>query len=393
VPDTDPQPQPSGPGSGAAFDAMAPAELLDWLRLAHTPGTAPRWVRALLARHGTARNILSASCDVLAQDVPFELARALSAAPAPDMHALAGATGAWLTGPGHHLLRECDEAYPEQLRAIDDPPVLLYAQGKLALLAGPCLAIVGSRSASAQGLSNARAFAGALGAAGLTIVSGMALGIDAAAHEGSLRQPASTIAVIGTGIDLVYPPANEALARRIAQGGCIVSEYPLGTPARGYNFPKRNRIISALSEGVLVVEAAPRSGSLITAHVALEQGREVFAIPGSIHATLSKGCNSLIRKGEAKLVEQAADVLEELKLDLKLPAQAVAAAPARAPQPGGGAAHAALLEALGHDPVDTDTLAVRTGIPVGRLAGALLALELAGHIERLPGALIQRIQP
>ncbi|MGI4935593.1 MAG: DNA-processing protein DprA, partial [Janthinobacterium lividum] len=299
-----------------------------------------------------------------------------------------------------------------------DPPVLLYLKGRSDLLDQASLAIVGSRNASVQGMANARQFAQALSAAGVTVVSGLALGIDTAAHEGSLAagaQGGSTVAVIGTGIDLVYPACNHALAHQIASLGCLVSEYPLGAPGVAANFPRRNRLISGLSQGVLVVEAAARSGSLITARLALEQGRDVFAIPGSIHSALSKGCHLLIRQG-AKLVESAQHILEELPRLAALEAalsrrvmQQATAAPAQArdqdsvmgattSQPGeqlqapqSGLDDEMLLDLLGYDPVDSVQFAQRCGLDPAAAAAWMLAMELAGQVSRGPGGIYQRL--
>jgi DNA processing protein len=249
------------------------------------------------------------------------------------------------------------------------------------LLARPAVAIVGSRNATAQGLANADAFATALSDAGYTVVSGQALGIDTAAHRGALRSGAgSTIAVIGTGIDIVYPSRNRDLAHRIAEVGLIVSEFPLGSPALAANFPRRNRIISGLARGVVVVEAALRSGSLITAREAAEQGREVFAIPGSIHSPLAKGCHLLIKQG-AKLVESAADILDELG---SAPPQATEEAPEEA-QPDG------FLTALGYDPVAIDMLPTRSGLTMAEVSAKLMQLELNGQVQLLPGGRVQRM--
>jgi DNA processing protein len=253
--------------------------------------------------------------------------------------------------------------------------------------------VVGSRNASVQGKANALAFAGSLSGAGLCIVSGLALGIDAAAHEGALTGPASTVAVIGTGPDLVYPARNRALCERIGVEGCIVSEYPIGTPPLPGNFPKRNRIISGLAAGVLVVEAAAQSGSLITARQAAEQGREVFAIPGSIHAALAKGCHLLIREG-AKLVDTAADVLEAMAMSplARRASPEAARCAARCDAPDAAPAGSdALLAALGHDPVEPDILLASLGIGPALLSSQLLALELAGMVERQPGGRVQRV--
>ena len=272
-----------------------------------------------------------------------------------------------------------DSAYPRMLLEIEDPPLLLYAKGNPDLLNRPALAVVGSRNGTAQGLRNAEAFAKAFSVSGLTIVSGLALGIDAAAHRGGLAGAGSTIAVLGTGIDVVYPQANASLFAEIGERGLLVSEYPVGTPAMGHNFPRRNRLISGFTRGCLVVEAATGSGSLITARLATEQGREVFAIPGSIHSPLSKGCHALIKQG-AKLVDSAEDVLAELgscRYASTLPAQSTA--------PGG------LLEHMGFDPVDIDSLCTRAGLPAEKITAELLRLELDGLVSALPGGRYQRL--
>ena len=289
----------------------------------------------------------------------------------------------WARAPGNHVLTLADQDYPQALLSIPDPPPLLFARGRLELLRADALAIVGARSATPQGAANARAFAHSLSEAGLTIVSGLALGIDAAAHMGALEGPSATIAVIGTGADRIYPARNQALARRIAAEGLILGEFPLGTQALRHNFPRRNRLIAGLARGVLVVEAAIASGSLITARLAGEIGREVFAIPGSIHSPLSRGCHRLIRDG-AKLVEAAADILEELDWPGRL-------APATAlDEPELTRDEAALLDALGHDPVDGDTLLQRSGLTAESLSAILLTMELDGRLARLPGGRFQR---
>jgi DNA processing protein len=356
-----------------------------WLRLMDTPGVGPVTARALLSAFGLPGAVFCAGFDALHHVVPSPVARAL-AGPVPDStQALIEATLAWLQLPGNHLLTLADAAYPRLLLEIADPPPLLYLKGRLDLLTRPALAVVGSRNASAQGVANAEHFSQALSEAGLTIVSGLALGIDAAAHRGGLRGFGSTIAVIGTGIDLVYPYSNRVLAGLIAEQGCVVSEYALATPALPANFPRRNRLISGLARAVLVIEAAARSGSLITARMAGEQGRDVFAIPGSIHSALAKGCHALIKQG-AKLVESADDVLVELQL----PAAAVSAEPVLELVPALDAELQALLVALGHDPVDVDGLAQRAGQDAAGVMGRLLTLELDGLVERLPGGLFQR---
>lgn len=369
--DTDPAPQP----------AQA-ATLPGWLRLEQIPGLGCVGAARLLQHFGSPGAVFEAGHGALSQVAGKALADALCAPLAPATARLIDATLAWLGGPGRHLLTLHDPAYPPLLRHLPDPPLLLYVIGRPALLSRPALAMVGSRNASNQGKANAHAFARALSGAGLTIVSGLALGIDAAAHEGALGAAGATVAAIGTGPDIVYPSRNHKLAHRIADEGCIVSEYALGTPPLAANFPRRNRLISGLAAGVLVVEAAEQSGSLITAHLAADQGREVFAIPGSIHSPLSKGCHKLLREG-AKLVESAADVLSELRLD--------AVAPARAGPGPAVPVDCGLLDAMGHDPVDVDRLAGLTGSEAGQLSARLLALELAGQVERLPGGFFQRL--
>ncbi len=375
--------------------------LAAWLRLERTAGIGPRTAAALLEVFGSPDAVFAADYPALAAHVSPAQAHALLQPPSDATRTLLDATLDWLALPGHHVVALGEPGYPDLLARIPDPPLLLYIRGLPHLLDGPCLAIVGSRNASAQGRANAQAFAESLSGAGLCIVSGLALGIDAAAHEGALRRCGGTVAVVGTGPDLAYPARNRALCERIAQEGCIVSEYPVGTPPLPGNFPKRNRIISGLAAGVLVVEAAMQSGSLITARQAAEQGRDVFALPGSIHAALAKGCHMLIREG-AKLVDTARDVLEALALSPLLAQQAARLSGAvispthmyaenRPAADAGAQSDAGLLDALGHDPVEPDILLARLGCSPGELAARLLVLELSGHLERLPGGLIQRI--
>lgn len=357
-------------------------ELAAWLRLLGTPRVGPETARRLLAAFGSPQAVFDAGTD--ARRSLLSAAQADALATEPDtLAAEVDAAWTWLQGAeadaARHIVMLGDPAYPAALLETADPPLLLYALGRAELLNAPALAIVGSRNPSPQGRANARAFAAALSRAGLTIVSGLALGIDGAAHEGALDGPGSTLAVVGTGLDRVYPKPHRALAHRIAREGLIVSEYPLGMPPLAENFPRRNRLIAGLARGTLVVEAALQSGSLITARLAVEAGREVFAIPGSIHAPQSRGCHALIRQG-AKLVETAADVLDELQLDRSRPA---APAPDEAADP--------LLDALGHDPVTLDALSARLGWSPAELSVRLLDLELAGEVARLPGQLFQRV--
>jgi DNA processing protein len=361
-------------------------ELAQWIRLEQTPGVGSETARKLLAAFGLPANVFSASAAALRQWVSERIADTLAAPPSEAIRSQIDKTLAWAEQPGNRILTLSDADYPAALLDIPDPPVMLYAKGRTELLRCPALAVVGSRNATAQGVANAEKFSEALSRAGLTIVSGQALGIDAAAHEGGLRGPGSTVAVIGTGADIVYPARNRGLAHRIAAEGCIVSEYALGTPPVASNFPRRNRIISGLSRGVLVIEAAAQSGSLITARMAGDQGRDVFAIPGSIHSPLSKGCHQLIRQG-AKLVDSAADILEEFGN------HAAGASMPAAPADVGQAPLAAhpILAAMGFDPIDIDTLASRCRTDIACLTGELLKLELDGLVELLSGGSYRRL--
>ncbi|MBI1943527.1 MAG: DNA-protecting protein DprA [Betaproteobacteria bacterium] len=360
--------------------------LASWLQLTLTPGLGAATIRELLGRFGLPENVLGAKRADLARLASPEALTALdSGAVARAVeHALA-----WLEQPGCTIVTLADAAYPRLLLEIADPPALLYCRGRTELLSRPALAVVGSRNATAQGASNAEQFARSFSAAGLTIVSGLAQGIDAAAHRGGLAAGGSTVAVLGTGVDVAYPPANAALAAEIAERGLLVSEFALGTRAFGHNFPRRNRLISGLAQGCLVIEAALASGSLITARAAAEQGREVFAVPGSIHSPLSKGCHALIKSG-AKLAESAEDVLSELGA-FRRTGFASTRAPAAATRAGEGPAQEPLLECMGFDPVDVDSLCARAGLPAERVAAELLRLELAGRIAALPGGRYQRL--
>lgn len=380
-----------------------------WLWLVESSGFRPAAQRALLRRFGGPEAV-QALPEAQRQAVVGPPARP---AEAPEAWARRlAAVEAWQAGaPQRHLLALGDPEYPEALLSLADPPLWLYAEGALDRLAGPALAVVGSRHPTPAGADHARAFAQALAARGLLIVSGLARGIDAAAHEGALAATggAGTVAVIGTGIDRLYPVAHAALARRIVADGLLLSEYPLGTPPLAGNFPRRNRLIAGLGQGTLVVEAALASGSLITARLAAEAGREVLAIPGSIDSPQSRGCHSLIKQG-AQLVETVDDVLEALgaplaaRLAAAVPQAATAegplaepgeatgesgAEPVAEPVPEGGEADP-LLRALGHEPVDLDTLAARTGLDAARLNVQLLALELDGRLARLGGGRVQR---
>ena len=365
-----------------------PEELGAWLRLLEAPGLGRESARKLLAAFGSPQAVLTASPAALREVAGPSAATALATA-SPQLETLVSTTLAWLAAETDDVPRSVvvlgDPLYPTALLHAADPPLLLYAQGNTALLSGQSLAVVGSRNPTRQGTDNARAFSATLSQANLTIVSGLALGIDAAAHEGGLEGPASTIAVVGTGLDRVYPKRHLVLAHRIAKQGLIVSEYSIGTPALPQHFPNRNRIIAGLARGTLVVEAALKSGSLITARLASESGRDVFAIPGSIHSPHSRGCHALIKQG-AKLVETAQDILEEFQLMTTR-----TAATAASPQGEPGLDQDPVLSALGFDPATLDALVARTDWSAAALSVRLLELELCGHVARLPGQLFQRI--
>ena len=337
----------------------------------------------LLRAFGEPSAILDASRSDLAAVVP---AAAVSRLMEPLPEASMAAIRAWLTEPGNDLVAWDDPDYPRALLELGHAPPVLYFVGRRELLNRPALAIVGSRNATRQGGESAQLFGRAVAQAGVTVASGLALGIDAAAHRGALAadSDASTIAVVGTGVDVTYPASNRALTADVRKRGVVISEFTLRTPAIAHNFPRRNRIIAGITRGTLVVEAALRSGSLITARLAAENGREVFAVPGSIHSPLAKGCHRLIRDG-AKLVESAQDVLEEIGFARRGAARADDA-------PVEPAAHADVLNLVGHDPVDLERLVEQSGREPGELVGALLELELAQHVERLPGNRYQRLR-
>lgn len=388
-------------------------ELGAWLRLTLSQGVGNSAARRLLARFGLPQDIFRQPESALQHCVTLAQAKALCTVPS-GWEALLETTWHWLEGadpqgPARAVITLGDARYPQSLLDTEDPPLLMYLMGAARLVAqnpfptARCLAVVGSRNPTAQGADNARLFSRALRGAGFTIVSGLALGVDAAAHEGALdvssdpfaEATPATIAVVGTGLDRVYPRKNLDLAHRIAAHGVLVSEYPLGTPPLAANFPKRNRIISGLSQGTLVVEAALASGSLITARMAAEQGREVFAIPGSIHAPQSRGCHALIRQG-AKLVESAQDVLEELRMPPAAGKQSASSGAAVLDEEGSRdidtrQTESPLLQALGFDPMGVDALVARTGMDAASLQVELLELELDGQVARLPGGLYQRL--
>jgi DNA processing protein len=360
----------------------APEAIRAWLTLLRAPGLGAAAIRSLLARHG---DIVAA----LAQARREATGETRSWLASPDP-ARIDEDCAWLAAPDHHLLSCDSDDFPLLLRDIGSAPAALFVHGDPTVLWTPQIAVVGARSASAAGLANARAFARAFALAGNTVTSGLAEGIDGAAHAAALDAGARTVAVLGTGIDLVYPRQHAQLAARIAASGALVSEFPPGVPGHPTHFPRRNRIISGLSLGTLVVEASLKSGSLTTARYAAEQGREVFALPGSIHNPLARGCHKLIREG-ARLVETATEVLEDLRavgailadglrerlaaIDTDVPSMA-AGGDARTRDPD----YVALIYALGHSPAALDELVERTGLAAAALSSMLLVLELDGLV-------------
>ena len=392
-----------------------------WLRLSLTPGVGNITARALLQGFGLPETIFKRSASELQALVSPAISHQLCLVP-EGLEETLDITWEWLQKPAPHhassaihkrLLTLADTDYPSSLMLTPDPPCLLYVIGQTqhlhllspaAFKAPSAVAVVGSRNPTPQGRLNAHDFASSLAQAGLTVVSGLALGVDTEAHRGalhggSLANPLRTVAVVGTGLDRVYPQQNHALALSIAAQGLLISEYPLNTPPINSNFPKRNRLIAGLSQGCLVVEAATRSGSLITAKQALDMGKEVFAIPGSIHTTVAKGCHDLIKQG-AKLVDCAQDILEELK-DLPILVEKSAATEI-SESASDSDVEAALLAAddqtrkvldhLGHDPVGLDELQMRSGLPTAQLQAELFQLELNGALGRLPGGLYQKLK-
>lgn len=367
-------------------------ELHAWLCLLRTPGLGPSRLRALLDAHGDAGTVVAAirgghAC----MPIPASTRAALRM---PDTKRI-DADLAWLAQTGHHLLR-CDQVdFPPQLEHIDAAPVALFVAGDAGTLLRPQVAIVGARNASPQGIADAREFARQLASAGLVVTSGMADGIDGAAHQAALETTGASIAVLGTGVDRVYPRKHHALAKQLREHGALVSELPLGTPARANHFPQRNRLIAGLSLATVVIEASLRSGSLITARLAAEQGREVFVLPGSVHSPLKGGCHRLIRDG-ARLVEDAGEVLEAIgpaarALGTELAARLDGAAAPAVPDRARDADCQRLLDVLGHDPATLDELAGRSGLSAAALSSMLLMLELEGVVASQAGNRYQRI--
>jgi DNA processing protein len=368
------------------------ARFRPWLILLRTPGLGPGGLRSALDAHGGDAEAALAAIRARRARLPEAAGRWLQN---PDERRLADDL-AWLAVPGHRLLLCTDEDFPPLLQAIPQPPVALFVAGDASLLLHPQLAIVGARAATLSGRTHARAFAQLAGRAGFVITSGLADGIDAAAHQAVLDAGLPTVAVVGTGVDRVYPAKHRELARRVTAHGALVSEFPLGTAARSDHFPRRNRILAGLALGTLVVEAGLRSGSLITARLAAEQGREVFALPGSIHNPLAQGCHRLIRDG-ARLVESVDEIVEALApaavaLGHELAARLTPVTGADLPsQDALDPDSQALLKLLGHEPMALDELVACTGQAVASLSSTLLVLELAGWVEALPGNRYQRL--
>ena len=362
-----------------------------WLRLGLTEGVGGGALRRLLVAFGDPAKVLSANRSALEAVVKKSIATSIFLRKVNEERL--SRTIKWLEDPLNSLITLADSDYPKPLLNISDPPPILYFKGQRKFLVQPAVAMVGSRNATPQGLVNADAFAESASNAGFCIISGLAQGIDTAAHQGGLRGASSSMAIVGTGLDLVYPSKNHELAHKLANEGGLISEFPLGTPAMSRNFPRRNRIISGMCHACLVVEATLYSGSLITARLALEQGREVMAIPGSIHSPLSKGCHALIKQG-AKLVENIQDILDELHCQ-----------PQSVPQPESvpdgddmvgmltrESDETGLLIYFGYDSTDIDTLCSRSGLTVETVSAMLLGLELEGKIGCLPGGKYQRIR-
>jgi DNA processing protein len=359
-----------------------------WVALSLIDGLGSATLCQLLTAFGSPSGIFSASKSQLTHIVDDVIASAIQRGPDESK---VSPTLAWLSTAQNHLITLADSIYPAALLEIANPPAILYAKGNLDCLALPCIAMVGSRNATPQGEKNAEDFANNLSRQGLCIVSGMALGIDGAAHRGALKDNGATIAVVGTGLDIVYPAKHRGLAHQIVSEGLMISEFPLGTPSKASHFPRRNRIISGLSLGCLVVEANLDSGSLITARLAVEQGREVFAIPGSIHSPVAKGCHQLIKQG-AKLVESTEDILSELRP--LLPHQPLVATDPIGSLPKWANASPqanTVLDSMGFDPIHFDTLLALTGLTVSALSTMLTVLELDGKVSPLQGGQFQRL--
>jgi DNA processing protein len=365
-------------------------EEIAWVALSRAPALDAPTLSKVLEMLGDAQGVIGTS-DVARQCAgvpPLSREYFLS-----DASTVRAAERAWLEGPTHHVVPFTDSRYPASLRELRSPPIALYVAGNAGVLNDPQLSIVGSRNPSPAGRDIAFEFAESQAACGLGITSGLADGIDSAAHRGALKAQGITVAVLGSGVDVIYPRNNRTLSEEIRRQGALISEFPLGTPPRRQNFPRRNRIIATLSLGTLVVEAARRSGSLITARLAADHDRELFAVPGSIRNPLSRGCHELIRHG-AKLTETAADILSELNFSgvfARRPDALGGLAPPSRIEAGMDKDHKILLDALGFDPADLDVLVVRTGFKPEAVSSMMLILELEGHVQAAPGGRYSRV--
>ena len=373
---------------------ISPVDLHQWLTLNQTPGLGNAAFCQLLAKFGSPEGIFNAKLSQLREVVEDDIAQKISKGVAIDAIA---PTLKWLEKDNAHIVTFADSTYPQKLLEISNPPAVLYAIGNLHWLNHPTIAMVGSRSATPQGEKNAEEFAKSLCEQGLCVVSGMALGIDGAAHRGALKANGATIAVVGTGLDIVYPARHRDLAHNIAERGLILSEFPLGTPSKAQNFPRRNRLISGLSLGCLVVEANIDSGSLITARLATEQGREVFAIPGSIHSPVTKGCHQLIKQG-AKLVESVQDILEEINwtaivnsLPSKNSLPSISPSGLLVDLSANSLQANTVLDLMGFDPVNFERIRTNSGLTTEVLSSMLMLLELENKITSLAGGNYQRL--
>lgn len=380
------------PNTPPQYSLLNLDDQLTWVQLSLVKGLGAQAFCQLLRAYDTPENILNSTTSALETVVSKKVARAIHDVTNHETIAEKLAfTRDWLSVAGNYLITLADTLYPQSLLEIADPPPLLYAKGNLDLLNHQSIAMVGGRNATVQGIKNAEAFASDLAANHLCVVSGLALGIDGAAHRGALAVGGPTIAVVGTGLDIVYPAKHRDLAHEIVKKGLMISEFPLNTASFSGNFPRRNRIISGLSLGCLVVEANIRSGSQITARLAAEQGREVFAIPGSIHSPMAKGCHQLIKQG-AKLVDCTQDIIDELKLE-----QTIANSVSHTMMEGQTSSNQStsdshpLIQIMGHDPMSLEQIVQKSGLPANEVVSQLMMLEIEGKVSSMTGGLYQQL--
>lgn len=376
---------------------MSQQNKASWLHLLNAPGLGFAGINRLLDAFESIEHILQQKSFPPELKIPAKAVAHLAAATDDEIRTELD----WLNKPGNHLLTLDDPLYPPQLKQISDPPMLLFVKGDPNTLLLPQLAVVGSRNASQGGLNNAQAFCFDLAQKGLVITSGLAAGVDATSHQAALDAKGQTVAVMGTGINAIYPKSNQNLAKSITQQGAVISEFPFNTPPNAYNFPRRNRIIAGLSLGTLVVEAAQKSGTLITARLSMENNRPVMAIPGSIHNPLSKGCHHLIKQG-AKLVESAQDIMEELTPNIDMLTDQLQASfdqlpvtplekDATAPNIDLSETQQHIFNQIDFNPTSFDAIVERTKLSSSNIASDLLILELSGLVEKLPGAKYQKL--